>query len=115
MQNNDLHVADDLGLLDPNWKDWRLRRGMLFDPLSSATIGFRPEEIRALPIRLAQLADLERQLRQLSSLSQLPQARAPKPPENVLARVSWRGAAPVSVQIGPGLVRANPARHSRSR
>lgn len=49
MKNSLLEIKDDLGLLDPNWTDWRIRRGMLYDPLSSATIGFRPEEIRALP------------------------------------------------------------------
>lgn len=68
MENKNLQAFDyasNLGLLDNNWEGWALWKGQLFDPYSSATIGFRPEEVRALPYRLMLLAELKKQIRDL--------------------------------------------------
>lgn len=115
-------IRDDLGLLDDIWRGWMLRHGQLFDPWHSSTVGYRPEEIRCIPylhqtisalkVELRKLKSPEREPRQLTNLSR--PAQAPEPPRTHLATISWRAQAPVSVRIGPGPVRANPARHKRS-
>lgn len=57
-------ISEDLGTLDALWKGWKLRHGMLFDPLTTTTLGWTPSQVRALPY----LHDLVHQLRrELSS------------------------------------------------
>lgn len=69
MENNNLKPTvqgrTDLGELDEAWRGWLILRGELFDPLHSSTRGYTPSEIRSYPIRLSQIAALERELRDL--------------------------------------------------
>jgi hypothetical protein len=51
----------DLGAVCPQWRGWTLRDGQLFAPEG---YGFRPGEVRAIPIRNQQLAHLEREMTQ---------------------------------------------------
>lgn len=53
----------DLGEFDENWSGWRLTGGELFDAHSSAVTGFKPAEVRVLPILRQQISALEVELR----------------------------------------------------
>lgn len=54
-----LGVDGDLGAAFPAWTGWAIRDGQLWAPEG---YGFRPGEIRAIPLRQQQLAHLEREL-----------------------------------------------------
>lgn len=56
-----LKTRGDLGLLDPAWRGWHLLRGALWSPENEPA---EPGQVRAIPYRAAQLAELERQARQ---------------------------------------------------
>ena len=56
-----------LGLIAPRWEGWRLRGSELYSPEGQA---FRPGEIRAIPLRVQQIAALER-----AAAAQLPASR----------------------------------------
>lgn len=59
----------DLGVLDPEWRGWRLIKGQLYTP---DNWGFRPGELVAVPI-LYQLRDeLQRKLKQPQQYDLLP-------------------------------------------
>jgi hypothetical protein len=51
-----LAVEGDLGAAFPAWRGWAMRDGQLFAPEG---YGFRPGEVRAIPMRAAQLRELE--------------------------------------------------------
>lgn len=53
----ELRLAGELGFVDTAWRGFRLVAGQLVTP-EGATL--RPGEIRAVPIRLQQIAELER-------------------------------------------------------
>lgn len=53
----------DLGRLDNAWSGWTLWKGRLYDPQSSAVEGFRPEDVRVVPILRQQISALEAELR----------------------------------------------------
>jgi hypothetical protein len=52
-----LRLDGDLGLVDPRWSGFRLVRGELFTP-EGDRVG--PGDIRAIPFRRQQLAELQR-------------------------------------------------------
>lgn len=117
MRINYLDVSDNLGLLDDHWTDWRIRRGQLFDPLHSSSIGYRPEELRALPYHLQRIAALERELRAAHAPANNPGTRPAALWQPTIDRRSFdrrRGTAPVLAQLDPALVRAELAQHKRS-
>lgn len=60
----------DLGRIDSAWNGWRLRDGQLYAPLSAAVIGYRPGEVRAIPIRLQEIAAYRRTVRELQEKKQ---------------------------------------------
>jgi len=117
-----LEIKDDLGLLDGIWRDWRLLDGELFDPMHSSFRGYRPEEIRTIPYLRQLIAALHNELRRLKSPEREPRqlpslsrpAQATEPGAQHLGNLTWRASAPLSIRIGPDLVRANPARQKRS-
>jgi hypothetical protein len=51
----------DLGVIDPAFAGWTIRDGQVYAPEG---YGFRPGELRAIPLRNQQLAHLERELSQ---------------------------------------------------
>lgn len=53
-------AAGDVGALDAAWTGWTLRRGELISPEG---IAFRPGEVLAIPIRMQQIAALQRDTR----------------------------------------------------
>lgn len=121
MQNKNLQAfeyAANLGLLDNNWEGWALWKGQLFDPYSSATIGFRPEEVRGIPYKLMLLSELKKQIRdlqarelqsrQLTTLARQQQSQNHDRRSSLDRRVSWRAQAPISGRIAPDPVRGNP-------
>lgn len=117
MKINYLDVAENLGLLDGHWTDWKLRAGQLFDPFHSSSIGYRPEELRALPFHMQRIAALEAQLRATRAPANNPVTRAAdlNPPTFERRAIERRrGTAPVLVRLDPAPVRAEPAQHKRS-
>lgn len=117
MTINYLDVCDQLGLLDPDWTDRRIRRGQLFDPFHSSSIGYTPTEIRALPFQMQRIAALEAQLRAAHAPAKNPVTRAATLDALRFDRRSYdrrRGTAPVLARVDPALVRADPAHHKRS-
>ena len=57
-------IAEDLGTLNELWRGWKLRRGQLYDPLSTAVVGWHPSQVRALPYLHAQVNALQIELLQ---------------------------------------------------
>lgn len=51
----------DLGAVDPAFKGWRIERGRIVAPEG---YGFRPGELLAIPLRMQQIAHLEREARE---------------------------------------------------
>ena len=49
-------VDGDLGAAFPEWRGWAIRAGQLWAPEG---YGFRPGEVRAIPMRCAQVRELE--------------------------------------------------------
>jgi hypothetical protein len=119
----ELIVLGNLGAIATDWHGWTLRQNRLYDPLGSATQGWTPEQVRALPYLhdlvnalqrdISALRAQEREPRQLTILSR--PAQAPDQRRTLLGSFSWRTSAPMPVQIGPDFVRANPVRQNRSR
>jgi hypothetical protein len=54
-----LAIDGDLGALFPEWRGWVMRAGQLWAPEG---YGFRPGEVRAIPLRAQQLAHMQREL-----------------------------------------------------
>jgi len=87
-----LVTLGDLGGIAPEWRGWILRRGQLHDPESSATIGFTPSELRALPLVHAALAAYRTQRRQEEGGRRLaPPRAAPERAAQEPLRGVWRG------------------------
>jgi hypothetical protein len=56
-----LAIDGDLGAVFPDWSGWAMRDGQLWAPEG---YGFRPAEVRAIPLRQQQIAHLERESRE---------------------------------------------------
>ena len=65
-----LRDLGDLGAIRPEWAGWRLwRDGLLYDSATGGGSGFRPGEIRAMPLRMALIRSLKQELDQFRSNS----------------------------------------------
>jgi len=62
-----LQISEDLGTLDDQWRGWKLRRGQLWDPQSTTTLGWTPSQVRAMTYWRQQLSALEQELQRVRS------------------------------------------------
>lgn len=105
---------EDLGTFDPLWRGWKLRRGMLYDPMNNSTLGWTPSQIRAgtywrLQARALEI-ELDRTRTQLHDLETLIGQHGPRDTAEILQRRA-KAAAKMASQ-GATAPRTKPPRRT---